>query len=506
MRKFITLFLLCPLIATAQGVRQSGWTATTNATTARTALGAPGTNYVDTTATNMATIAYNAAIQYAIANLSGPTNGASVGFVTNTFSGMVTTITNGLATTNYVNTAVQNGTNNLLTTANSNIQSATNNALQTVTNGFYLKSNPSNFVTAAITNGLSSTNYANSTVQSATNNLLNTSSNLFLNRSVFTNHVLITGGSGGFASVNHFYWNGTLGCYADSTLVYQYSFDGSQTWALSSNSVVYCRKQNSVTPFHITGDIIYGSFVADFKETTNWGSASLVNVDYFDVAGAAQSATNNLLGTITNIANSSSLAATNEFVSIMNAAILAATNAIPAGVSVSDLNTASNGAISAAESYTTEATNAFGNTVAVTLTNDLNSFTGVHIGDGAGLSNVTSTATNVYVFTALQPITTSVKYTFPHGLNHTPYFYEVQLYCTNQDDGVGYVTNGIVKISETIHSGQTYQEWCDATNVYLRVYGNLIDNWSSLYFLPKDSGPPSNPDNPANWNLRAVAF
>ena len=102
----------------------------------------------------------------------------------------------------------------------------------------------------------------------------------------------------------------------------------------------------------------------------------------FDAVGAALAATNNFVGTV----NSTVLGATNNLLSTANANILSATNNV--------LATATNSfdASGAAQA----ATNNFGNSVPVTMTNAANSFTGSFTGNGGGLINVSAaTATNV---------------------------------------------------------------------------------------------------------------
>ena len=168
------------------------------------------TNYVSTITNGLATTAYVIAVTNGgnilfTNQLPGLTNGFVDQSITNGLASTnyVNTITNGLATTNYVNTA----TNNLLITVNNNIlsvtnnvlalttnliQNATNNVLATATNSFYGIGNPSNYVTASVTNALNTvltpvgtnltinlasyTNVANLTFS------VTASTNLFLNK------------------------------------------------------------------------------------------------------------------------------------------------------------------------------------------------------------------------------------------------------------------------------------------------------------------------------------
>jgi len=149
------------------------------------------------------------------------------------------------------------------------------------------------------------------------------------------------------------------------------------------------------------------------------------------------------------------------------------------------------------------ATNNFGATVAVNMTNALNQFTGTftngtYYGNGGGL-------TNVYAYTALQAITTTTKYTFPHGLTHLPYFYSVELYCTNHDDATGYSLGQSVKWGDVVKNNLTGQEFCDATNVYFTLTANLNDNWNLISIVPASGGTAVNTTSSTNWNLKVVA-
>ena len=419
---------------------------------------------------------------YAIAagNLIGSATNqvnSAVQAATNTFIGTVTnivigqgyvtaSITNGLATTNYVNTI----TNGLATT---------------------------NYVTAATTNlgntvAVTMTNAANQFVGSFTGNgggLTNVGGITFV---ASTTNVFYLSGAG--SDVNGTFWNGDTGTsytnFFNSEVVI---FSLSSIWLLESNEVAFYWTTNLIggtwALVNGQGDNPVPSPISQWGYFLNgnggvwYGLLSSTNMTA-QINSAVQTVTNNLMGTVGDFIQG----ATNNLLTTVNANIQSGTNSVL--VAVTNLVQSS--------------TNNFGKTTAVAMTNAANQFTGTFTGNGGGLTNITAVSTNIYAYTALQPITAAIKYTFPHGLTHTPYFYRVQMVCTN-NDASQYVVGDVLEWSDVVKNSVSGQQWCDATNVYLSVNGSLIENWSSYYVVPAGGGVAQNLESSTNWNLRAVA-
>jgi hypothetical protein len=151
--------------------------------------------------------------------------------------------------------------------------------------------------------------------------------------------------------------------------------------------------------------------------------------------------------------------------------------------------------------------------VTASITNGLQT-TNVNLSQWSGVSTnqYNGTVSNIFlgmstgvVFTALQPITTATKYTFAHGLSHTPYFFDVQMVCTNQDDATGYLPGAVLQWGDVVKNNLTGQVSCDATNVYLTLTANLNGNWTLISIVPFGGGTAVNMTSSTNWNLRAAA-
>ena len=151
--------------------------------------------------------------------------------------------------------------------------------------------------------------------------------------------------------------------------------------------------------------------------------------------------------------------------------------------------------------------------VTASITNGLQT-TNVNLSQWSGVSTnqYNGTVSNIFlgmstgvVFTALQPITTATKYTFAHGLSHTPYFFDVQMVCTNQDDATGYLPGAVLQWGDVVKNNLTGQVSCDATNVYLTLTANLNGNWTLVSVVPFGGGTAVNMTSSTNWNLRAAA-
>jgi hypothetical protein len=150
---------------------------------------------------------------------------------------------------------------------------------------------------------------------------------------------------------------------------------------------------------------------------------------------------------------------------------------------------------------------------------------GIIHGNGGGLTNIQSALFNATttlpqaltnLITALntngtvwsvgyQALSSSTLYTWAHGLNHTPYSYAVDFFCTNQDVLTGYGTNNVLKMGDIIKAGAACQQWCDATNVYLSVNFpfTLYPGYYSV--VPHYGGNAQNFSAMANWKLRFEA-
>ena len=147
-------------------------------------------------------------------------------------------------------------------------------------------------------------------------------------------------------------------------------------------------------------------------------------------------------GGLTNLGNSTNLAQWSAISTNVLASLYGNTNQYIAGTNV--VLTTNGGVVSINSSGTAgSVTNAISN----------NNGTGTnltvqgYLASTSMVSQVTTivagmgTGTNGIIFSANQPITSALKYTFPHGLNHTPYWFAVQLIFTNGLDSSQY-TNG----------------------------------------------------------------
>ena len=236
-----------------------------------------------------------------------------------------------------------------------------------------------------------------------------------------------------------------------------------QTLFVATNSFDALGAAHNATNGYPWGSL-YDTANAALNATNALGSAAWKSTSFFDLSGAGTTA---------------ATAAT-------NAGNIMFTNALPA------------------------LTNGF---VTASITNGLQT-TNVNLSQWSGVSTnqYNGTVSNIFlgmstgvVFTALQPITTATKYTFAHGLSHTPYFFDVQMVCTNQDDATGYLPGAVLQWGDVVKNNLTGQVSCDATNVYLTLTANLNGNWTLISIVPFGGGTAVNMTSSTNWNLRAAA-
>jgi hypothetical protein len=199
--------------------------------------------------------------------------------------------------------------------------------------------------------------------------------------------------------------------------------------------------------------------------------------------------TNGWIGLVdaTNVANASALAATNgSWLSASNLVVTAtngswisasnlvfnATNNYVGGVTLGGVSNvvAAYTNVLASTNYVNAATNNFGNSVAVTMTNKANSFSGTF-----------NPLTNRYCLFNITNAVSATNTTFAHGLSFTPRIYPVLLCITNDAasgitvgeeisvDSVLISTTGSVR-STTINCG------ADGTNIYLNFGGSAANN------------------------------
>ena len=213
------------------------------------------------------------------------------------------------------------------------ILAATNTVWSAANNRFYLNSNPSNYVTASVTNGMATTNfvtgfgYAN---QAITNGLATTN---FVNVGILSaiNNELLLSSNAFYAKSNPSNFAGITDLNAASNVLQSainFTTNGTSPVAVtnianSAASAVLIVATNYANTNSYAQVLINGTACTNFTMTAS-------NLVYINATNSAGNNSANLVGSATNIfvgtMNAAILTATNSTINTVNAKILAATN------------------------------------------------------------------------------------------------------------------------------------------------------------------------------------
>jgi hypothetical protein len=375
-------------------------------------------------------------------------------------------ITNGLATTVYAQ-SLTNGfvgsgiTNGLATT---NFVKNQGYVTQTITNGLATTNFVlgQGFVTQSITNGLATTSFVNAGILSATNSVLTISSNAFYAKSNPSNFVVLTELNSASNYLQSLIVNTTNGITAGTAT----------NIANASSAAALAVATNYANTNTIARVLAQGTASTNYTMTASnsvYGNAT--NSAGTIAATAALNATNGFVGTM----NAAILTATNAFTNKVNALILTATNAIGTASGLSAFQNTNffdlAGAGTAAALAATNGlpTMAFASTNQFIRTNALPALTN-------------SFATTNYVNTATNNFGNSIAINMTNAANKVTLS---QL--TIGGATLVYITN-VVNNTNTIMAGGAlagsyfYSPYTNAFN------GSYVSSANSSYFLTNSSG------------------
>ena len=230
---------------------------------------------------------------------------------------------------------------------------------------------------------------------------------------------------------------------------------------------------------------------------TVYGTFTSTNMD-----DKIQTATNNLLGTVTNIAKSYSSYTNLQAIAVFTTVT---TNLSSGRVTIYNTNINDSCSFSLNRDAGTNFNQTALNEVKAWRTNNCATFVSSDVAD-TNTVTITILPNLLYQWgkSAAQPITNSLQYAFPHNLGRNPSVAIVHLLCVIQDDNTGLLPGAEKNWDDVVKADQSYDVWWDTTNIYLSVSANMLNNLTNYSIVPAHGGLAQNPSSWANFNLLTV--
>ena len=324
-------------------------------------------------------------------------------------------------------------------------------------------------VTAAITNGLATTNYVQSIGTTSAVSMTNQANSF---SGTATNFTL-------YGDANHTNWT-----YTDTT--------GWNNTNVAGGSVNI--RNGNITA---SGTNTAGYYVGNGGGLINLQAGNIVgtltnNAATATYATTSGTATNSPLGALGSAATNSSSAFDTNNAGI--AAALAATNAMGQSSGLAAFqNTNFFDLAGAGTAAALLATNNFGNSVAVNMTNTANSFAGTvtnstltnntYYGNGGGLTNLNFTNSGNYYVTPDIPMLANTWWHWSNSLPFAPTRAEVMVVCTNADASTGYQSG-----DQFITAGLCQSSTSPATTYPITAGWNGSNGWVSFAIATYNNG------------------